>query len=166
VLPSLSRVAGRSVLVHTVSVMETWQVVAWGVLEENFPMGLDCSVVVWQPVDCFALKKQSFFPLGNTLLVSTLLVSDGSIAGLQRVMLTPQRRKSMEFSGSFSISLGFIRKMGRADGSMLFAKVVCTAAPVSVKGCGKKRVGAYGVCDGNAASGGLGRFGGEFSDGS
>jgi hypothetical protein len=33
-------------------------------------MGLDCSAVVCQPVDCFALKKQSFFPLDDALSVS------------------------------------------------------------------------------------------------
>jgi hypothetical protein len=36
-------------------------------------------------------------------------------------------------------------KMGKAAWSMSFAEVVCTVAPVFVKGCGKKRVGAYGV---------------------
>jgi hypothetical protein len=44
-------------------------VVARGVLKENFPMVLDCSTVVQQPVDCFSLEKQSFCPLGNTLRV-------------------------------------------------------------------------------------------------
>jgi hypothetical protein len=43
--------------------------VDWGVLEENFSMGLDCSAVVQQPVDCFALEKQLYCPLGNTLRV-------------------------------------------------------------------------------------------------
>jgi hypothetical protein len=52
-----------------VSEMETRQAMAWGILEENFPMGLDCSAVVRQPVDCFALEKQSFCPLGNILHV-------------------------------------------------------------------------------------------------
>jgi hypothetical protein len=51
---------------YGVSETETQQAVAWGVLEENFSMILDCSTVVRQPVDCFALEKQSFRPLGNT----------------------------------------------------------------------------------------------------
>jgi hypothetical protein len=32
-------------------------------------MRQDCSMVVRQPVDCYALEKQSF-PIGNTLCVS------------------------------------------------------------------------------------------------
>jgi len=56
----------KRVGVYNVSEIETQQAVAWGVLEENFSMILDCSTVVRQPVDCFALEKQSFRPLGNT----------------------------------------------------------------------------------------------------
>lgn len=47
---------------YGVSVMETRHLVAWRVLEENFPMGLDCSTMVQQPVDCFALEKHRFVP--------------------------------------------------------------------------------------------------------
>jgi hypothetical protein len=47
---------------YGVSMMETRQPVAWGVLEKNFPMGLNCSTMVQQPVDCFALEKHHFVP--------------------------------------------------------------------------------------------------------
>lgn len=49
--------------------------------------------------------------------------------------------------GSFLV-LAFredVGKMGKAAGSMSFAEVVRTAAPISVKGFGKKCVGAYSV---------------------
>jgi hypothetical protein len=64
----------KRVGVYNVSEMETREVVAWGVLEENFSIGLNCSTVVRQPVDCFALEMQSFCLLGN----NTLRVSNGS----------------------------------------------------------------------------------------
>jgi len=60
----------KGVGAYYVSEMETQQAVAWGVLEENFSMVLDCSTVFWQPVDCFTLEKHSFCTLGNTLRVS------------------------------------------------------------------------------------------------
>jgi hypothetical protein len=68
-------------------------------------MGLVCSMVVRHPVDCFALEKQSFCFLGNTVFLMALGIVQ-RVAGLQRVMLTPRRRKRMDLSGSFSFSLG------------------------------------------------------------
>jgi hypothetical protein len=52
--------------------------------------------------------------------------------------------------GELSKVLAFLKtngKLGKVVGSMLFVEVVRTAAPISMKGCGKKRGGAYGVSE-------------------
>jgi hypothetical protein len=41
--------------------------VVWGDSEKHFPVGMECSAVEWQPMDCYALeKKHLLYPLGNT----------------------------------------------------------------------------------------------------
>jgi hypothetical protein len=72
----------------------------------------------------------------------------GSRRGLVLFLEGRDGRSWSRVSSELSRVLAFLEddeKMGEADGSMLFVEVVCTVAPVSVKGYEKKRVGAYSV---------------------